>query len=52
MIIWVAGKVVNTKVVDSLSIYRLLKFGGIWPSNLGVTVIQSWITVLLALCLV
>ena len=43
--------VVNTKVVVNLLNYLVLKFGGIWPSSLGVTVVQSWITVLLALCL-
>ena len=36
MINWVAGKVVNTKVVDNLCIYLVLKFGGIWPSSLRV----------------
>ena len=52
MIFWFAGKVVNTKVVDKLCIKLLSKFGGIWPSSLGATVVQSWITVLLALSLV
>ena len=36
MIIWVAGEVVNTKVVDNLHMYLLLKFGGIWLSSLRV----------------
>ena len=51
-VIWFAAKVVNTKVIDKLCIKLLSKFGGIWPSSLGATVIQSLITVLLALCLV
>ena len=52
MIVWFDVNMVNTKVVDNVCIYLLLKFGGIWPSSLGVTVVQSWITVLLALYLV
>ena len=51
MIISFAGKVVNTKVVDKLCIKLLSKFDGIWPSSLGATVVQSWITVLLVLYL-
>jgi hypothetical protein len=32
-------------------IYLLLNFGGIWPHNLGVIADQSWLSVLVALCL-
>jgi hypothetical protein len=39
MLMWFAGKLVNTKVIDNLCIYLMLKFGGIWPSGLGVTAV-------------
>jgi hypothetical protein len=52
MLMWFAGKLVNTKIVDNLCIELLLEFGSIWLSSLGVTTVQSWVTVLLALYLV
>ena len=49
LVCWEIGEY---KSCRELMYLPLVKIGGFWPSSLGVTVVQSWITVLLALCLV
>jgi hypothetical protein len=52
MIMCFVVKLIYTKVVDNLCVYLLLKISAIWPSSLGVIAVSSWVTELLALCLV
>jgi len=47
-----SGNLVYSKVVDNSVIYMLLECGGIWLCGLGVMSVQSWVSGMVALCLV